>query len=119
MAVLSEKSTPLPDDTLVVRGGSCTAARFVAGRGVSTHSTGRLSGVSVNAAAGKDVRALSAAIPNRRIGTTTVGAIRAAGGEVTPAPNSRNPEHCVMSGLTAIEAEALFTPTAPNPNVED
>jgi hypothetical protein len=109
---------PLPDQALVVRGGSCSAARFAAGSGVTQQADGRLVGVSVNASASADVRALSASIPNRRIGVTSVGAVRAAGGDVLSRANSHNPLHCVRNGATAEQAEALFTPTAPNPNVE-
>jgi hypothetical protein len=110
--------TSLPDDARVVRGGSCTAERFRSGSGVRVDEQGLLYGVSVNAAAGKSVPELSGMIPNRRVGVTTVGDIRAAGGAVKPAPNSRNADHCVMSGLTAEQAENLFTPIHRNPNVE-
>lgn len=102
-----------------MRGDSCTAARFEAGSGVTKPADGRLVGGSVNAGAGVDLPALTAVIPNGRVGVTRVGAVRAAGGEVTPMATSRNPLHCVMDGLTAQQAEALFTPTAPNPHLED
>jgi hypothetical protein len=107
----------LPDEALVCRGGACTAARFLAGSGVSAAADGKLSGVSVNCAERKSVAALSRTIPNRRVGVTNVGAIRRLGGDVIAAPSSQNPDHCVMGGLTAAEAETLFTPTQPNPSV--
>ncbi len=79
---------------------------------------GRLDGVSVNSSVAASAAELALSIPNRRIGVTTVGAIRAIGGEVLAAETSQNPTHCVMSGLTAEQAQALFTPTVANPNVE-
>jgi hypothetical protein len=111
-------SGDLSDEALVCRGGSCLAARFAAGAGVIISADGKRSGVSVNCADRVALAALAQSIPNRRIGVAVLGAIRAAGGAVTPAPNSRNPHHCVMNGLTAEQAEALFTPTILNPNAE-
>jgi hypothetical protein len=107
---------PLRNDSLVCRGGSCTALRFALGAGVTLDADGRLQGVSVNSADTLGLAELARSIPNRQVGVTTVGAVRESGGSVTPSPSSRNPLHCVMSGLTPAEAEALFTPTQPNPN---
>ncbi len=107
----------LPDDALVVRGGSCTAERFQSGSGVSVDENGRLNGVSVNAGA-RDLEALCRTIPNRHVGVTSVGAVRRAGGEVAAAPSSRNPDHCVMSGLTAEQAQLLFQPVRTNPSLD-
>ncbi|MGD9965583.1 MAG: hypothetical protein AB7T59_03620 [Hyphomonadaceae bacterium] len=73
--------------------------------------SGLLRGVSVNAAASVALKDLAKSIPNRMVGVSTAGAIRAAGGMVAPAPNSRNSFYFVMSGITAEQAEALFTPT--------
>jgi hypothetical protein len=105
----------LPDHAFACRGGLCRASSFLAGSGVSVGPDGRLDGVSVNCAANATPAELSASIPNRRIGLASVSAIRASGGRVSPAPNSQNPFHCVMSGVTAEQAEALFSPTVPNP----
>ena len=110
--------SPLPNDALVCRGGTCTATRFSTGSGVTRRSDGILDGVSVNCAAAASLEALTHSIPNRQVGATTVGAVRAAGGGVTSAPTSRNPHHCVMNGVTATQAEQLFTPTVANPNFE-
>lgn len=115
---------PLPDEALVVRGGQNLPINFAQGSSVSMDSRGKLQGVSVNSAPGLTVRDLTApeprsgypGIPHRRVGVTTVGAIRAAGGEVLPAPTRINPHHAVLSGLTPDEASRLFRPTVENPN---
>jgi len=106
----------LPDDALVCRGGLCTASRFSNGRGVTVDSNGKLQGASVNSAAGKTVEELSVGIPNPQVGVTTVGGIRKLGGDVIPTPSINNPNHATLGGITAREAETLFTPTVPHPN---
>jgi hypothetical protein len=116
--------TPLPDEALVVRGGQNLPANFVQGSGVMVDAGGRIQGVSVNAAPGVSVQELTApnrhtgypGIPHNRVGVTTVGAIRAAGGEVLPAPTRTNPYHATLSGLTPEQASQLFRPTVKNPN---
>ena len=106
----------LPDHALVCRGGTCTAGRFEGGKGVTTDGSGKLNGVSVNSAPGKSVKDLTTSIPNGQVGVTTVGGVRRAGGDVTRSPTASNPDHCTMCGLTAEQAEKMFTPTVPNPN---
>jgi hypothetical protein len=114
----------LPDDAFVVRGGLNQPENFLQGSAVSVRSDGMLDGVSVNAAANRTVEELTApndrtgypGIPNRRIGVTTVGAVRAAGGAVTPAPSANNAYHATVSGLTPETASELFQPTQANPN---
>jgi hypothetical protein len=116
--------TPLPDEALVVRGGQNLPANFVQGSGVMVDAGGRIQGVSVNAAPGVSVQELTApnrhtgypGIPHNRVGVTTVGAIRAAGGEVLPAPTRTNPYYAMLSGLTPEQASQLFRPTVKNPN---
>jgi hypothetical protein len=100
---------------LVCRGGSCTADRFVKGSGVSIDADGKLRRLSVNM--GTNLLLLTATIPNRRVGVTTLREIHAAGGVVTPAPTRNNRYHCLLAGITAQQAEALFTPTIPNPHL--
>jgi len=102
---------------LVCRGGACTADRFAGGAGVTIDAAGRLAGVSVNSALGRTVEELTASIPNKQVGVTTVGAIRAAGGDVIPAPGPNSPFHCQLYGITPVQAERLFTPTRQNPHV--
>jgi RHS repeat-associated protein len=104
----------LDDAALVCRGGACTAERFANGSGVSVDSAGRLQGVSVNSANGKSLQELTVGIPNRQVGVTTVGDIRALGGDVIASPG-RNIFHCTLCGITPAQAEELFTPTVLNP----
>jgi hypothetical protein len=106
----------LPDDALVCRGGTCTAERFRQGAGVTLDEAGKLHNVSVNSAPGKTLAELTVTIPNQRVGVTTAGEIKAAGGHMLPKPTARNPDHCVVEGLTPEEAVRLFTPTVRNPH---
>jgi hypothetical protein len=116
--------TPLPDDALVVRGGQDLPSSFAQGSGVMVGAGGKLQGVSVNSAPGLSVEDLTAAdpqvgypgIPHNQVGVTTVGAVRAAGGEVLPAPTRTNPHHATLSGLTPEQASDLFQPTVKNPS---
>ena len=65
-------------------------------------------GTSVNSAAGRSLTELTApnpqtgypGIPHNQVGVTTVGAVRAAGGDVTPSPSRTNPYHATLGGLT-------------------
>ena len=115
--------TSLPDEALVTRGGQNLPENFTNGSGVTVGSGGKLDGVSVNSAAGLSVEQLTAAntqtgypgIPNNQVGVTTVGAIRAAGGDVVPSPTRTNPHHATLSGLTPEQASDLFRPTILNP----
>jgi len=106
----------LDDSALVCRGGTCIADRFANGRGVSIDIAGNLNNVSVNSASGASLKQLTATIPNKQVGATTVGDIRRAGGSITPSATTNNRYHCTICGLTPQKAEELFTPTVPNPN---
>lgn len=64
----------------------------------------KISGVSVNSANGKSLGELTASIPHSKVGTTTVGAVRAAGGDVVPSPTRSNPYHATLSGITGKQA---------------
>jgi hypothetical protein len=83
-----------------------------------------LQGVSVNSASGLTILELTAAdaqtgypgIPHNQIGVTTVGAIRAIGGDVDPSPTQANKHHAILSGVTPEEASHVFLPTLRNPN---
>jgi hypothetical protein len=71
----------------------------------------------VNSAPDKTLAELTATIPNKKVGVSTVGDVRAAGGDVVPRPTSDNPFHCELHGITPEKAEQLFTPTGRNPNI--
>ncbi len=93
-----KKLGKLADDVPVVRGGSNTPARFDAGTGVHSRlSDKKLDGISVNSKDGKTVTELSEGIPHNKVGVTTVGEIRKAGGDVIPSPTKGNPNHATMS----------------------
>ena len=114
---------PLPDDAQVVRGGQNLPENFAQGSGVAVDSGGKVQGVSVNAAPGLSVKELTApeprtgypGIPHNQVGVTTVGKVRALGGDVVPSPRKNNPNHATLSGLTPEQASSLFRPTAKNP----
>ena len=107
----------LPDDVLVCRGGSCSAKAFQQGSGVTIDAAENLQNVSVNASPARTLAELTTSLPHRDIGTTTVGAVRRAGGEVvSDARGPNNPWHCLPHGITPAQAESLFAPTVPNPN---
>jgi len=55
-------------------------------------------------------------IPHNWVGVTTVGAVRAAGGDVQPSPTRTNPHHATLSDLSPEQASDLFRPTVKNPN---
>lgn len=104
----------LPNETFVVRGGTNTPEAFTKGSGVAIDASGKLQGVSVNAAPGKTPAALSQGVPHNQVGVTTVGEVRAAGGNVTPSPTQGNPNHCTMCGVTPQKASELMR-VRPNP----
>jgi hypothetical protein len=113
----------LPDDALVVRGGMNLPENFIEGTGVVVDEEGLITGASVNSAAEVDLKKLIAAdrkigfkgILHGQIGVTTVGKVRAAGGNVVPSKSKTNPYHASLSGLTPEKAGELFRPTIPNP----
>jgi len=117
----------LPDEALVVRGGRNLPENFVQGSGIAVDEGGKVRDVSVNSSADRSLAALTAprgatgypGIPHRQVGATTVGAIRAAGGDVIPSSTRANPYHATMSGLTPDRASELFRPTIPNPSRRD
>ena len=108
----------LPDDAPVVRGGTNKPEQFTGGSGVTTDSAGNIQGVSVNSAPGKTVAELSKEIPHNKVGTTTVGDVRKAGGDVVPSPTKNNQNHATMGGVTAEKASELMNPVIKNPSKE-
>lgn len=101
----------LPDEALVVRGGRNRPEDIARGFGV--HPSG-VAGVSVESAAESSVVELAAGVPHGQVGVTTVGRVRAAGGDVVRT-SGRSPNHATLVGLTPEAASALLTPTVPNP----
>jgi len=101
----------IPDDALVVRGGRNSAADLR--RGTGTHPSG-ITGVSVECATGVPLDDLAASLPHNQIGVTTVGTVRAAGGDVIRT-TGRSPYHATLVGLSAEKASQLLTPTQSNP----
>jgi hypothetical protein len=101
----------LPDEALVVRGGRNQPADLK--RGMGTHPSG-VTGFSAESAPGKSVKELAEAIPHGQIGVTTVGSVRAAGGDVVQT-SGRSPNHATVTGLEAETASKLLTPTIANP----
>src|SRR4051812_12462458 len=97
---------PLPDDALVVRGGQNLPENFAQGSGVTVGEDEKLQDVSVNAASGLSIEELTASRPqtgypgilNNQVGVTTVGAIRALGGDVVSSPTRTNANHATLSG---------------------
>lgn len=101
----------IPDEALVVRGGRNQPEDLR--RGIRTHPSG-VTGASVECGEGGSLEELAATIPHGQLGVTTVGAIRAAGGDVMRT-SGRSPHHATLVGLSPEEASRLFTPTLPNP----
>jgi hypothetical protein len=111
----------IPNNATVVRGGATTPGGAASpegitnGSGVVTGSDGNVSGVSVNAGVKPIVELAVPPIRNGQISVTTAGAIRDAGGAVTPAPNAGNPIHALVSDLTAKQLSELLKQQK-NPN---
>jgi hypothetical protein len=105
------------DGDKVYRGGQCGAGNFTAGTGVTTDASGKLLNVSVFVAPGQTDAVATATVKNGKIGVSTIGKIKAAGGTVVASPNATSQYHATLSGITAATAESLFaTALIPNPN---
>jgi hypothetical protein len=72
-------------------------------------TTGLLEKASVQAQPGKSVPELveTGKLNNKKIGETTVGEVRAGGGDVIPDPIEGNPDHARLVGMTPEEAATL------------
>jgi hypothetical protein len=105
------------DTDSVYRGGICTEELFRNGSGVTIDSKGNMTGVSVNVAPGKTAEEATASLRNKKVGVSTVGAVKKAGGTVVASPTTNNAYHALMSGITPATAESLFKPSViPNPS---
>lgn len=107
----SAQSDPIPFDALVIRGGTNTPEQVR--NGLGTHPSG-IQGVSVECESGLSVAELAAPLPHGRVGVTTVGRVRAAGGDVVRT-SGRSLRHATLTGLTPGAISRLLTPTVPNP----
>lgn len=103
---------PIPDDALVVRGGRNTPDQVRTG--IDRHQPSGVVGVSVQSAEGLTAEALAIGLPHGRVGVTTVGRVRALGGDVIRT-SGRSPNHATLTGLTPEQVSGLLNPTVPNP----
>ena len=101
----------IPDEAIVVCGGRNRPEEIQ--RGTGTHPSG-VTGISVECAVGLTIEELSTIIPHGQIGSTTVGKVREAGGEVIRT-SGRSPYHATLTGLTPRQISNLLNPTFPNP----
>jgi hypothetical protein len=101
----------IPDEALVVRGGRNRPEDIERAMGI--HPSG-VTGISVESAIGLSIGELAAKIPHGQIGVTTVGEVRAIGGDVIRT-SGRSPYHATLTGLTPQQISNLLTPTIYNP----
>jgi hypothetical protein len=101
----------ISDDAILVRGGRNRPEDIE--RAMATHPSG-VTGVSVHAAVGLSVQDLAEGIPHGQVGVTTVGEVRAVGGDVLRTAG-RSPHHATLTGLKPQQASNLLTPTIKNP----
>ena len=101
----------IPDTALVVRGGQNRPEDIDIG--TDMHPSG-IYGASVQCADGLTVEQLAAALPQGRIGVTTVGEVRAAGGDVIRTSGG-SPHHATLTGISSGVISWLLTPTIPHP----
>jgi hypothetical protein len=100
---------PLPDEAIVLRGGTSTGQQLFNGCAEHFDVPG-IYGFSVQSAAEKSVEDLARAgqFPNGKIGVTTVGAIRAAGYDVVEtAGRGYHATVRVPTNWTLVAADAL------------
>ena len=100
----------LPDEATVVRGGTNTPQ--IIETGAKTHPEGP-TGISVECGT-CSVKELSKNLPHNQIGVTTVGEVRAAGGDVIKTSGA-SPNHATLTGLSPEQASKLLTPTIKKP----
>jgi hypothetical protein len=101
----------IPDEAIVVRGGRNRPEDIQ--RGTGTHPSG-VTGISVECAVGLTIEALAATIPHGQLGSTTVGEVREAGGDVVRT-SGRSSHHATLTGLPPQQISDLLNPTVPNP----
>ena len=110
--VLGKVPDRLPDDTIVVRGGADITPESIV-KGTGKHPSAGVEGFSVETKAGACITDLCKNVPNNQVGVTTVGDIRAKGGDVIPT-SGRSPNHATVTGLDPNDASDLLSPSVPN-----
>ena len=108
----------LPNDAMVVRGGVVTSEQLQNGCSEHAEAPG-IYGFSVQSAPAKTVDELARAglFPNKQIGVTNVGAVRAAGYNVVPTPGRGfHATVVVPPDWTVNDAAALAKLFKPQPN---
>ena len=104
------RSGDISDDDNVVRGGMNYPNNII----MDSHPSGAF-GFSAQSAPALSVAELSVGVPHGQVGFTTVGAIRAMGGDVIRT-SGRSPNHVTVTGLSPMSASVLLRPTIPNPS---
>nr|NYT98718.1 flavoredoxin [Stenotrophomonas sp. SbOxS2] len=112
---LATTEARLVNNSLVVRGGSGQGANSVAGiaKGTGPHPAGPF-GFSAESANGASFCQLCSNITHNQVGVTTVGQVRAAGGDVI-STRGVSPTHATVVGLEPEAASRLFSPSVSNP----
>jgi len=103
--------SPIPNDAWVVKGGKNVRIDTF-----EEPSVGTLRGTSSGSEAGKTITELSRDISHNQVRVTTVGQVRAMGGDVLPTRrNPANPYHATVTGLTEGELNQILSELFPNP----
>ena len=102
------EKTNVSSDTVVCRGGGCSAEAFKAG-GVQG-SDGKMSGISTGV--GQTVAEATSKLPHSKVGQTTAGKITEAGGAVVKDKGN----HANVSGLTPTKLAEIFKTVIKNPH---
>jgi RHS repeat-associated protein len=104
----------LLSEDYVVRGGIATSEKIKEASG--THPSG-LVGFSAESKTGLSITELSKNLPGNygKIGVTTVGSVRNAGGDVI-STSGTSPNHATVTGLSPDKASNLLNPPVANPS---
>jgi RHS repeat-associated protein len=105
---LLSTESKLSDSTLVARGGSATGANSAVGlaKGIGDHPAG-VRGFSAESANGASLCELCINVKHNQVGVTTVGEIRAAGGDVI-STRGVSPNHATVTGISGEDAAGVF-----------
>jgi hypothetical protein len=110
----------LKNSDLVVRGGTNKPGGGISPEGIAkgtgTHPEGP-TGFSAQAKPGASLCDFCGNIKNDQVGVTTVGDVRAAGGDVVQTSGKGN--HVTVTGLTPEKASGLLSPPVQNPVPKD